>query len=257
MSEPEKPKNYYSLNLTEGRIFIIFITILVVIALFIFTVAFFMSNKKHKDLTNTNQQTTAQNQKNEIASNLYDTTSNSIMNNNPLSVNSSSSSSPSSDVDNNAPSGHEKNEINRDSGNVQAKLDNSEVLYSSKFINGNEKEPYGKKDRKLKGNSGYHNDKKETKAPAKSYKKSTASQKQLRYIIQIGSYVNRKLADDISSYYEKQGYPTFIREKENKGKTFYRLRIGPFKEKETANTLMANLKNTKYGKDCYISIIYL
>ncbi len=44
----QKPKNYYSLNLTEGRIFLIFITVLIVITVIVFSIALLISSNNTK-----------------------------------------------------------------------------------------------------------------------------------------------------------------------------------------------------------------
>jgi hypothetical protein len=245
MSEERKPKNYYTLNLTEGRIFIIFIAILIVIVLVVFSIALFNSSKKNS-VTNLSVQD-SQISNNELADHYtyYDRLGNNTLTNNSLA--NSSNSSISSEANNIKTDNlnNENNEIKLNDNS--AKPDDSEVLYSSKFINNNKSID----ESKIKSLV--------TKSDKKSNIKSNSSstERKIRYIIQIGSYTNKKLALEVSTYYEKIGYPTFIKEIESNGKKYYRLRIGPYKEKEKASNYLVKLKSTKYGKDSYISIVYL
>ena len=97
-----------------------------------------------------------------------------------------------------------------------------------------------------------------TAEPVKTAKTDTASKdKSVRYVVQVGSYTNKKIADEISQHYTKAGYPVYQQEFTKDGQTYYRLRIGPFKEKDRAENYLLSVKDSKYGKNSYISKIFI
>lgn len=77
-----------------------------------------------------------------------------------------------------------------------------------------------------------------------------------KYVIQIGSYSTQKSAEDVSNYYKKEGYPVYTKSFAKDGKTYYRLRIGPYDEKKKAEGVLGKVKVSKYGKDSFISVGY-
>jgi len=253
-----RPRNYYSLNLTEGRIFIIFIAFIILLVLVIFGFLILVSNnKKSEDI---NLQVENEDFKNiessdfvfysdlsgepetEINIELTDTEDNKSKINSVKKEKNTLDEPFKLEVKE-----KEKEEIpiteKRTNENI-VKLDDSEVLYSSKFDD--------KVEIKKTSTTKTYTQPVTTK---KSSTTSVASNR--RYIVQIGSYLSQDIANDIHSYYETQGYPTYIKTKKSDGKTYYRLRVGPFKEKDRAEKYMASLKDSKYGKNCYISIVYL
>jgi len=74
-----------------------------------------------------------------------------------------------------------------------------------------------------------------------------------RYVVQIGSFNNENKAIELEKFYRLEGYPTYIKIANIDGKDYYRLRVGPFKDKNRANEYLNAIKNSKYGKDSYLS----
>lgn len=77
-----------------------------------------------------------------------------------------------------------------------------------------------------------------------------------KFVIQIASYSNKKLLEEVSQFYKNAGYPVYVREFTKDGQTFYRLRIGPYDERKVAEDYLATIKNSKFGKDSFISVGY-
>ncbi len=106
--------------------------------------------------------------------------------------------------------------------------------------------------------------KRETAAPTKAVvsnnsapKVAKSSQPQAkdttRYVVQIGSFTNESKAKELEKFYQASGYPTYIKVANIDGKDYYRLRVGPFRDKSRANDYLNLIKNSKYGKDSYLS----
>jgi len=74
-----------------------------------------------------------------------------------------------------------------------------------------------------------------------------------RYVVQIGSFSSENKAKELEKVYKLDGYPTYIKIANIDGKDYYRLRVGPFKDKNRANEYLNAIKNSKYGKDSYLS----
>ena len=260
----KKQKKYYALNLTEGRIFIIFISILILISMLAFGIAILNSSNKNKiaEVEQIEQNNEANNHAyySELSDNIdkipeidseksnqnqiTQDNSKNLTNNNELELITKNDNSKTTELNNNQKN-EEKNSV---------ELDNSEILYSSKLIKENRSE---KNKISIKKEKNYNKNENKKNRINKEKTNKLSSTSSVRYIVQIGSYTNKKTAEDISIFYQMQGYPAFIDEKQTKGQYFYRLRIGPFKEKNRAEKYLASLRTTKYGKESYISIIYL
>jgi len=252
----EKPKNYYSLNLTEGRIFIIFISVLIVITVLVFSIAFLISSNNRK---NNNAKANSENEELQVIEN---------DNFSYYNLNSDSEQNTFLDEKNNfieeASKDEDKvvqNDNDYDQKGIQAKieekeespevvkLDNTNVLYSSKYS-----------DKKETTNTASTQNKIQTvkkKTTTVTKKQTSTTKREVRYTVQIGSYLEKKTAEEISLYYQIQGYPAYIVEKTTGGKRFYRLRVGPFKEKDNAEKYLASLKSSKYGKESSIWVVYI
>jgi cell division septation protein DedD len=260
-TKENKPKNFYSVNLTEGRVFIIFVAIILFIAVVFFGVFIFISQ------TNKSKAPVAENttipERSDYA--LYN-----------LSGENSSLSKISDQTSDNTvkeegttktPAIEEKS-VSPKKENMNVEIDNSEVLYSSKTKETvdkkidskfTEKQPV-KKSKVTKKTTPVNDTKKQTAVIKKEDKKSTVaikSQQALtkKYSIQIASYNDKKTAENIADFYKKEKYPVYTSQIISNGKTFYRLRIGPFSEKEKADKFLATLKESKYGKNSYISVV--
>ena len=251
----EKPKNYYSLNLTEGRIFIIFITILIIVCVVAFGVALIISNSRKANDVKVNLANEDNLNLNSQNFSYYkeldeDNKVDSFAKNNSENNNAKSSDNYKLEIQENK-NVEKNNEIEiaktDNNSNDTVKIDNSEVIYSSKYIDDSASNENTKKQ------TGTSITKKSTTKSVQQTKKEFEK----RYIVQVGSYINKKTAEEISLFYQIQGYPAYITETINKEKTYYRLRVGPFKEKTVAEGYLANLKTSKYGDKSYISIVYL
>lgn len=93
------------------------------------------------------------------------------------------------------------------------------------------------------------------KVPAeKKVTKSAVQEK--KWIIQIGSFTSEKSANEIAGFYKKDNYPAYIKEFMKDEKTYYRLRIGPYDSDVKAQEALVKIKASKYGKDSFVSVGY-
>lgn len=232
-SNNNNKKTYYSVNLTEGRIWAIFILFLLIISVITFTVVIIMKNnaKKSADFFSNSSSSSSMyfdyHEKLGIEEKLIS----------PASDVTADSKSSSSNI-------ATKPEIvvKEEQQPVEKKVDiadNSEVVYSSKYI---------EKDNKKVN----FNDKKTSNVIEKKRDETKIEKNQIRYAVQVGSYEEKKRAEEIAIYYKMLGYPTYVEEKSKNGKIYYRLRVGPFKEKANAEKYLATLKSSKYGKESMI-----
>ena len=248
----EKPRSYYSLNLTEGRIFIIFISVLIIITILVFSIAFIISssNKRNSPVTDIDKEDLEVIEDNDYVYHNY--LDNESQGESFLADNNSTDQEKEKQnqelftkegTDQKELQVKEK-EINED--NEIVKLDNNNVLYSSKHIEEKETAKVENKPQIIK---------KPTNTVVQ--KSPETKKREIRYTVQIGSYLEKNTAEEISLFYKIQGYPAYIIEKTTGGKRFYRLRVGPFKEKEDAEKYLTSLKSSKYGKDSSIWVVYL
>jgi len=249
-----KPKNYYALNLTEGRIFLIFIVFILIVTVTAFVIIMLLNSNKNtaKNETTENELTL----ENEDLTEQYDyygehDSSMDIPEPESLQDINQDSNNINTDTTNNDNKKADNNDNIKNDDKSPVEIDDSKTLYSSDYIN--DEKGREKKNTEIKKNNNYSN----TKSNKIDEKKSVQNYTNKRYIVQIGSYLSKKTAEDISIYYKMQGYPVFINEKISDEKTFYRLRVGPFKDKEKAIKYQSSLKESKYGKDSYVSVIYL
>ena len=96
-----------------------------------------------------------------------------------------------------------------------------------------------------------------TKTPPQPAREATATKSQaskIRYTIQVGSYPERNMADEEVRAMKKRGYAAFLVSTEiaDKG-TWYRVRVGSFSNKQSAEKLAAELK-TKEGISSFITV---
>lgn len=257
-----RQKNYYSLNLTEGRIFIIFISFIILLVVVIFGFLIIISNQNKSDDINLKVEGEDFKEMKDSDFVFYSDLTGEPESNINIDLEDNLLNSEINIVENKVPDKiakeddfeivlKEKKEEHKlivqkaDNRKNLVKLDNSDVLYSSTF------------DNKIEIKKSENNVTSFNKTISYSNKTNTSTVPNKRYIVQIGSYLSKDTANDISSYYRGQGYPAYIRSKDSEGKTYYRLRIGPFKEKGKAEEYLTTLKSSKYGKNCYISVVYL
>lgn len=226
-------KSFYSVNLTEGRIFVIFVLLVLVFVILFFGIFLLISkiNKDNYARNNINSEATNSN----TTLNFYDASKN--------------NKDVSNDIENESKIEQKEETIVKEDKKEESpkiNLDDSEMLYSSKF-------------KKVENSNSQKNIKKEiVKTTTTTINKNNNISKtstNKKYVIQVGSYVNKETALEIEDFYKKAGYPTYIQNYTKDKKTYYRLRIGPFKDKKTAENYLISLKQSKYGKNSYISII--
>ena len=289
MADNQEKKSFYALNLTEGRMFGVFIGIvLVLVAVFfaIMVTAFKLSKPKSGPInirTETIEKKDSTTQNAESAFSFYSDLAgedavkqDDVLTKEVIKVNqevpTQTSETQNAAADNNTETVEEP----------QLSIDNSEILYSSRY---QQNQKFKKDETKPAANQTAQTVKaavpakqSETKSaaadkpaeqknsvanvktaePAKPVKVETASKdKSVRYVVQVGSYTNKKIADEIAQHYNKAGYPVYQQEFSKDGQTYYRLRIGPFKEKDRAENYLLSVKDSKYGKNSYISKIFI
>jgi cell division protein FtsN len=76
------------------------------------------------------------------------------------------------------------------------------------------------------------------------------------YWIQAGSYTSSSRAQEIASVLEEQGLVSKITTRTLSGKTYYRVRIGPYMSKEEAQKFLEWVKAVKGFESSYISMVY-
>lgn len=262
----EGKKSFYSVNLTEGKIILIFVAFVFVIVVGIFGTLIVMSNMGNKknlaEESNVKEENTTEDYN--FYSELTGEDLTSVTEVTSDVVKTEEIKKDDTVTDTNKTTLKETATVTDD----KTGIDNSEVLYSSKInsenvenktilkkeTNTTKVEKTEKKLTNTKANNKTVTQKK-TKEKSKTAKvenkKSTIATK--KYVVQIGAFSNKKTANDILSFYQDSGYPTYIKEYTKDGKNYYRLRVGPFKDKSNAEKYLTSLKNSKYGKNSYIS----
>ncbi len=257
----QKPKNYYSLNLTEGRIFLIFITVLIVITVIVFSIALLISSNNRSDnntITTENGELKITENDNQVTDNYTyynlnnDQNENTFLAENKETLNEENKmQSTESTTKNNTSTDSTQKEFQvqvkekEDESDI-VRLDNDNVLYSSKYSNKNETTTVQSKPKITT-----------KQEPVIVKENTTVKKREVRYTVQVGSYLDKKTAEEISLFYKIQGYPAYITEKMSGDKKFYRLRVGPFKAKTDAEKYLTSIKGSKYGKESFISVVYL
>jgi cell division protein FtsN len=296
MADNQVKKSFYALNLTEGRMFGVFIGIvLVLVAVFfaIMVTALKLSKPKSGPInirTETIEKKDSTTQNAESAFSFYSDLAgedavkqDDVLTKEVIKVNQEVPTQTSETQ--NAPAISQNAAADNNTETVeepQLSIDNSEILYSSRY---QQNQKFKKDETKPAANQTAQTVKaavpakqSETKSaaadkpaeqknsvanvktaePAKPVKVETASKdKSVRYVVQVGSYTNKKIADEIAQHYNKAGYPVYQQEFSKDGQTYYRLRIGPFKEKDRAENYLLSVKDSKYGKNSYISKIFI
>ena len=278
MNEDGK-KSFYALNLTEGRMFGIFIGIVIVLVAIFFTI-FVTASKLSKPKANNmrvekieTKQTNTENTESDFSfyTDLVGENSvkqDSVVTKEVVKLESTNNETPNQTEVQTAQAVTTESE-------PQVSIDNSEVLYSSRYQQNFKKEAPQAQTTPAKTNvatnSTQTQQKAETAIPVKTEtatktaetktkpetKQAVNTKTAERYVVQIGSYTNKNVADEITNHYAKGGYPVYQQEFSKDGKTFYRLRVGPFKEKDRAENYLISIKSSKYGKNSYISKIYI
>ncbi|MBN2545461.1 MAG: SPOR domain-containing protein [Spirochaetes bacterium] len=235
-------KKYYAINLTEGRIWIIFILLLVLITTAFFVAVIIIKNNLNKNDNTLSYKSSSSNPAYFDYHGELGIEDQIINSENKINDSNNTESTPDELKIQLVEKKDDENAI-KETKKIDEKtsiLDDSEILYSSKYKD-NSIETAVKKNTA-------ETEKKITKQ-TEIKKPKTSSKTSLRYAVQVGSYEDKKLAEEISIYYKMQGYPAYLEQKNKSDKTFYRLRVGPFKEKNNAEKYLVTLKTTKYGKN--------
>ncbi|OHD19563.1 MAG: hypothetical protein A2086_14440 [Spirochaetes bacterium GWD1_27_9] len=264
----EKPKSFYTVNLTEGRVLVIFVVFVILVVSGIFATLIILSNiSKNRDVANqTIEDTNTIKEENDY--NFYsDLTGEEI-------VDQTKDVTVAHEEKKTTPELEDVKKIENKEEDI-VDIDNSSVIYSSdlkekettpvtkttkqnkKIVTTKKISPEIKNTKKVEEKKIVTKKIKEDKKVTTKTNKNTVVKKELtkKYVVQVGSFTNKKTADEVSSFYKKDGYPVYVKEFESKGKTYYRLRVGPFKDKTNAEKNLVSLKSSKYGKNSYISVV--
>ena len=76
------------------------------------------------------------------------------------------------------------------------------------------------------------------------------------YWIQTGSYSNHSRAEDMAAMLTNQGLSGRVTTREVDGRTFFRVRIGPYAEKAEAEKFLSWVQDVKGLETSYISLVY-
>ncbi len=245
-NEGEK-KQFYSLNLTPERIFIIFILFVVMIAVVIIIIAFtFNKSTSAKEDINDSEYALL----NDITGTEYD-------------YHELLSDSETKDIIDVVPETAIISEPVKETSleNVDKKptitVESDKVVYSSNLT---DKEEVKKPEVKTTVITQVKpvTEKKPAAVVTKVVPQQTTAKKVQteKFIIQVGSYSTQKSAEDVSNYYKNAGYLAYTKSFVKDGKTYYRLRIGPYDDKKKAESILGKVKVSKYGKDSFISVGY-
>ena len=238
-----KKKQFYSINLTTERVFLIFVLLIAIIAIVVVAFVFSTSSKtvsKNKDVAS-------------------EEVIDEIVSNDDFAFFDDENTMELLDGEDAPAPVPEKVTITEGAENTEtaAKQEkvaepevkiNDKISYSSNYAEKEEKvttppQPVTKKAVDT------------VKVPAeKKVTKSAVQEK--KWIIQIGSFTSEKSANEIAGFYKKDNYPAYIKEFMKDGKTYYRLRIGPYDSDVKAQEALVKIKASKYGKDSFVSVGY-
>lgn len=247
-----KKKQFYSINLTSERVFLIFVLIIAIIAVVVVAVVFSTSSKsvtKNKDVASEEVIDEIVNSDDfaffddENTVELLDTEEISVSEETPALAPEKITISDSSEKENT------KNAVKTEETAAVAKPEvkiNDKVSYSSSY---SEKTEAPSTPQPVQKSAAV------TKIPTEKQVSKQAVQEK-KWIIQIGSFTSKKSADNVADFYKKDNYPAYVKEFMKDGKTYYRLRIGPYDSDVKAQEALVKIKTSKYGKDSFVSVGY-
>lgn len=90
-------------------------------------------------------------------------------------------------------------------------------------------------------------------APVSYAKPAPAKSAVTQYWIQVGSYASRSAAEDIRSNLDKKGFAGIVAPVDVNGKSFYRVRSGPYQAKDEADKFLSWIVQIKGLENSYIS----
>jgi cell division septation protein DedD len=253
-----KKKQFYSINLTAERVFLIFVLLVAIIAVIVVAFVFSTSSKtvtKNKDVA-------SEEVIDEIVSNddfafFDDENAMELLDGEEDAVPVPEKVTITENKENAAEAANSENTANvATEGNVtqeetvaakpEVKIEDK-ISYSSNYAEKDEKtatppQPITKSAVDT------------SKTVEKKVAKSAVQEK--KWIIQIGSFTSEKSANNVADFYKKDNYPAYVKEFMKDGKTYYRLRIGPYDSDTKAQEALIKIKSSKYGKDSFVSVGY-
>ena len=253
-----KKKQFYSINLTAERVFLIFVLLVAIIAVIVVAFVFSTSSKtvtKNKDVA-------SEEVIDEIVSNddfafFDDENAMELLDGEEEAVPVPEKVTITENKENAAEAANSENIANvATEGNVtqeetvaakpEVKIEDK-ISYSSNYAEKDEKtatppQPITKSAVDT------------SKTVEKKVAKSAVQEK--KWIIQIGSFTSEKSANNVADFYKKDNYPAYVKEFMKDGKTYYRLRIGPYDSDTKAQEALIKIKSSKYGKDSFVSVGY-
>ncbi len=93
-------------------------------------------------------------------------------------------------------------------------------------------------------------------APETAPKPAAREVRITEYWIQAGSYTSSSRAEEITRMLEEQGLACTITTRALSGKTYYRVRIGPYQNKAEAEKFLEWVKAVKGFESSYVSMVY-
>lgn len=93
-------------------------------------------------------------------------------------------------------------------------------------------------------------------SPPEQSKPKTRTVRSTEYWIQAGSFTSRTRADKIKSELDQLGFTGRIMSQDVDGRLYYRVRIGPYKQKDEAQKFLSWVKEKEQFSGSYISQVY-
>lgn len=257
--QPEKQrdegkKQFYSVNLTPERVFMIFVAFVILIAIVIIIFAFSFSSKSVTDKSVSDKSGETIEDITEADFNYHDVLfDDEVADETEDLVEATTDDIKKPEIVQEKPAIVEKEK--------GLKVDENKVVYSSKYNADEvvEKTPIKpvpqKKVQPVAVQKKVESKPVVKQKPVEKVEKKPAAAvvKGKKYIIQIASYSTKNAANTVETFYKNAGYPCYVKEFTKDGKVFYRLRLGPYDSKSKAEEYLVNVRKSKYGKDSFIS----
>lgn len=90
----------------------------------------------------------------------------------------------------------------------------------------------------------------------KSYSGTKKRIRTVEYWIQAGSYTSKTRAENVRGRLEENGFASRVEVKDIDGTTYYRVRIGPYRNKGEADKFLTWVKDIKDFEKSYVSKVY-
>lgn len=253
-----KKKQFYSINLTAERVFLIFVLLVAIIAVIVVAFVFSTSSKtvtKNKDVAS-------------------EEVIDEIVSNDDFAFFDDENAMELLDGEEDAVPVPEKVTITENKENAAEAANSENIANVATEGNVTQEEtvaakPEVKIEDKISYSSNYAEKDEKTATPPQPITKSAvdtsktvekkvakSAVQEKKWIIQIGSFTSEKSANNVADFYKKDNYPAYVKEFMKDGKTYYRLRIGPYDSDTKAQEALIKIKSSKYGKDSFVSVGY-